>query len=252
MKKRLKQGGVVLGTMIADFTSPEVTRPIAVAGFDFALIDTEHGPFSLETVADMVRTSKSTDLTMLARVPTADYFHVARTLDAGVHGVMIPHVERVSEVKSALDAMKYPPIGQRSYGLRPVVTDYKPATVKDQIASLNDNTILIIQIESVKAIEDIESLVSVSGVDVALIGPNDLSISLGCPGELNHPRMVEAISKVLDVAEKYDVAVGNHLRDMKSLLGWRDRGMRVLMFSNDSGLFLSACQDAVQKLRSPQ
>ena len=251
VKKALKEGKVVLGTMVNEFAEPEVVRLLAAAGFDFVMVDTEHGPFTLETVADMVRAAKSTDLMMLARVPTADYFHVAKTLDQGVHGVMIPHTEDVQQVRMAVDATKYPPMGQRSYGIRSIITDYAPSTVKEQIQRLNENTVVIVQIESQKAIDHIEDLVSIEGVDVALIGPNDLSISLGCPGDLNHPKMVSAISKVVEAAEKHGVAAGNHIRDMKILKEWRDRGMRVLMYSTDSGFMLSAAKDAVQALRAP-
>ncbi len=251
VKRDLKQGKVVLGTMINEFTNPEVVRVLAAAGFDFAMIDTEHGSFTFETVADMVRAAKSTDLMMLARVPTADYFHVAKTMDQGVHGIMIPHTEDVQQVRMAVDATKYPPMGQRSYGIRSVITDYKTSAVPEQLAKSNENSVVIIQIESQKAIDHIEDLVSIEGVDVALIGPNDLSISLGCPGELNHPKMVSAISKVVEAAEKHGVAAGNHIRDMKILKEWRERGMRVLMYSTDSGFMLSAARDAVQALRAP-
>lgn len=252
VKKELKEGKTVIGTMIAEFGKPEIIRLLSAGGFDFAMVDMEHSPFSLETVAEIVRASKSTNLTLLARVPTADYFHVARTLDSGVHGIMIPHIEDVTQVKMAVDATKYPPQGQRSYGVRPIITDYRSSTLNEQIASLNANTMVIIQIESQKAVDDIEKLVSVPGVDAALIGSNDLSMSLGCPGELNHPKMDEAITRVIEACRKYNVVAGNHLRNLKSLLEWREKGMRMLMYSTDSDLLLSASKDAVRKLRGEQ
>ncbi len=248
-KKALKDGRTVVGTMIAEFGVPEVTRLLAAAGFDFAIVDTEHSPFTLETVAEMVRTSKSTDLTVLARVPTAEYFHVARMLDMGVHGVMIPHVEDVEQVRMAVDAAKYPPQGIRSYGVRPIITDYRASTMKQQITELNQDTMVIIQIESEKAIREIDSLLSIEGVDAAVVGPNDLSMSLGVPGELEHQVMNEAIQRMIEACARHGVASGLHTRNLDSLMKWKEKGMTVLMYSTDGGFLLSAASDAVRKIK---
>jgi len=108
----------------------------------------------------------------------------------------------------------------------------------------------VIQIEKKSAIESIDDLVSVDGVDAALIGPYDLSISLGVPGEFGSPLLKEAIQKVVDACKKHGVASGTHVRDMESLLFWRDRSMRLLTYSSDVGLIMSSASDAVNRIKA--
>jgi 2-keto-3-deoxy-L-rhamnonate aldolase RhmA len=250
IKQALKEGKVVIGTMITEFRTPEVIRMMAVAGFDFVFIDTEHSLYSLETVIDMVRVAKSLDLDVLVRVPDAEYHLIARTLDAGAQGVMVPRIESVQQVQRIVNAVKYPPFGQRGFGGRAILTDYKKMPLKEQIEQFNKNTMIVLQIERKKAIDDIESLVSINGVDAALIGPNDLSISLGIPGEFTHPTMVEAIQNVVNNCERFHIAPGIHVGDMKTLLQWKDRGMKILTYSTDAALMMSAASEATRSLKS--
>lgn len=249
IKQTLKEGKGVIGTMITEFGAPEIIRMMATSGFDFVFIDTEHSPFTLETVIDMIRVAKPLDLDVLVRVPDAEYHLIARTLDAGAQGVMVPRVESVEQVQRIVDAVKYPPLGQRGFGGRGILTDYKKMPLKERVEEFNKNTIIVLQIERKKAIDNIERLVSIKGVDVALIGPNDLSLSLGIPGEFTHPTMVESIQRVVDACEKFHIASGIHVGDMKTLLHWKDRGMKMLTYSTDAALMISATTEAVRLLK---
>ena len=249
VKQALKEGKTVIGTMITEFRTPEIARMMAAAGFDFIFIDTEHSPFTLETVVDVVRVCRSVELVCLVRVPDAEYHPIARTLDAGADGLMIPRVETREVVEQIVQASKYPPWGVRGYGLRAIITNYENAGVRDWIEWLNENTMIVIQIERRRAIENIDQLISVKGVDAAFIGPNDLSISLGVPGQLDHPRMVEAIQGVVDACKRHDIASGIHVRDLQKLLYWKERGMRLLTYSTDASMSMSAATEAVRELR---
>ena len=133
--------------------------------------------------------------------------------------------------------------------MRPIITDYELGPVADQIEHLNEDTIVISQIESKRAIDDIEDLLSVKGVDVALIGPNDLSISLGVPGEHMHPSMIEATQKVVDICAQKGIASGIHVRDMSVLQFWMERGMTFITCDTDVGLLITAAAQAVNTLR---
>ena len=249
VKQALKEGRAVLGTMITEFRTPEIARMMAAAGFDFIFIDTEHSAYTTETVTDIIRAGKAVDLVCLVRVPDAEYHLMARTLDIGAQGLMIPRVESVETVERIIQATKYPPWGERGFGARAIITDYERMETDDLMEWLNENTMVVLQIERKRAIEDIDQLVSVKGVDAVLIGPNDLSISLGVPGQQDHPLMVEAIQEVVDACQRHNVASGIHVRDMKTLLFWKERGMRMLTYSTDATMLLTTATEAVKELR---
>jgi len=250
VKTALRSGKPVVGTMITEFRTPEIARILASSGFDFAFIDTEHAAFDNETVADIIRAGRAVGLVCMVRVPDAEYHLIARALDIGAEGLLVPRVESKQQVQSIVNWAKYPPIGIRGFGVRGIVSDYRKASVKEWIQELNENTIIVIQIEKKRAIESIDDLVSVDGVDAALIGPYDLSISLGVPGEFDSPLLNEAIQKVVDACKKHGVASGTHVRDMDSLLFWRDHGMRLLTYSSDVGLIMSSASDAISRIKA--
>ena len=235
--------------MLTEIRSPEILRAIAATGMDFVFLDTEHSSYDLQTVNDLIRAGRSAGLSCYVRVPDPEYFLIARTLDAGAHGIMAPRVETEEQVKRVIAATKYPPRGKRGYGVRPIITDFESGTVKEWMEKLNEDTMIILQIESKKAIDNIGQLASLEGVDAAVIGPNDLSISLGVPGQLDHPIMVDNIGKVVEACERHGIASGAHLRSLEMLEYWRDRGMRMLTYSTDIGLLMDAAKDAVKRLK---
>jgi 2-keto-3-deoxy-L-rhamnonate aldolase RhmA len=248
-KEALKAGKTVVGTMLTETRSPEILRALAAAGLDFVFLDTEHGSYDFQMVNDLIRAGRSAELSCYVRVPDPEYFLIARTLDAGAHGIMAPRVETEEQVKRVIAATKYPPKGKRGYGVRPIITDFETAPVEEWMEKLNDDTMIILQIESKKAIDSIDQLISLEGVDAAVIGPNDLSISLGVPGQLDHPIMVEDIGKVVEACRKYGIAPGAHFGSLEMLEYWRDRGMRMLTYSTDIGLLMDAARSSIRRLK---
>ena len=250
VKQALNEGKTVVGTMTTEFRNPEVARVLAAAGFDFLLIDNEHSAYSLETVNDMIRAAKPTGLVPIVRVPEAEYYLIARRLDIGAQGVMIPRVETRETVELVVRSVKYPPMGARGYGVRVIHTDHEKVSIKEAIEHFNEDTLVVIQIENKTAIDHIDELMSVEGVDVGLIGPSDLSISLGVPGEPNHPRMIEYIEKMVEGCIRNGVAPGIHIPDMDALRRWSAKGMRFLAYSNEIGLLRQAATAAVEQMRA--
>jgi 2-keto-3-deoxy-L-rhamnonate aldolase RhmA len=248
-KRMLRAEKTVVGTMITEARSPEIPRALAASGLDFIVIDTEHSAFDFSTVSDMIRAGRNAGLSCYVRVTGIEDFLIARALDIGAHGIMVPLVETRDQVERTVAAAKYPPKGRRGYGLRSIVTDFETASMKEWMERLNEDTMVIIQIESKEAIDNIDQLISVEGVDAAIIGPNDLSISLGVPGQLDHELMVEYIRKVVDACKRHGVAAGTHLRNLDMLRYWRDRGMQLLMYSTDVELLMDATRSAVKQLR---
>lgn len=235
LQAKLHSGATVIGTMISELPCPEVVRAVARAGFDFVVVDNEHGPITLDRDLELYREAKAAGLPMLVRVPDARYDLIARTLDAGADGIMVPRVETAEAARVAVDAAKYPPVGHRGCGQRPVYTEQAAVPLKEYIEHLNRNTTVMLQIESQTALDNLAEIVGTPGVDIALIGPADLSISLGVPGDLASPQMQAAIRRVAEVSNAAGVAGGIHWADAAVLRQAHEAGMRCLMHWGDLG-----------------
>ncbi|MCA1554823.1 MAG: aldolase, partial [Chloroflexi bacterium] len=189
VKRSLQSGGTCIGTMITDARTPAVAQVLANAGFDFFILDTEHGSYSMETVADLMLMSRLVGIAPFVRVPDGAYPWIARTLDAGALGIMLPRVRTREQVEAFVHAAKYPPLGERGMAAGRGNTMYRGMKLAEYAPLANDATFLILQIETREAIEHIDDLLSVEGVDAALIGPNDLHMSLGVPSDGEHPQV---------------------------------------------------------------
>ncbi len=250
VKHALQRGETVFGTMVQEMRTPSIAQLLAIAGFDFFFIDMEHGPFDMETVADMIRVARLENIAPFVRVPDLEYYLLSRPLDAGAQGLMVPRVDTPDQVRQVVRFMKYPPLGERGCAVTRGHADLRSEPVKEFIESANRETLVVVQIESKQAIDHIEEMVSVPGVDVALIGPNDLSISLGIPGELTHPLELEYIEKMVVACNKHGVAAGLHTGSVEQLKGWMDKGMRFIMWSGDIGMILESSRSALKSLKS--
>jgi 2-keto-3-deoxy-L-rhamnonate aldolase RhmA len=236
--------------MITEFAqNPEIARIMDVAGFDFIIVDTEHSSYGRDAVIDLARITRYLDITYLVRVPGHEYNFIAGMLDSGAEGVMIPRIESKEQIEKIIEASKYPPRGARGYGPRGVLTNYEQKSVAEWTERIDDEVMIILQIERKKAIEVIDDLLSVEGVDAALIGPNDLSISLGIPGKYRDPIFMDAVQRVIYSCEKNGKISGIHTRNMEDILFWRERGMRLLAYSSDVALIVSASQKSISEIR---
>jgi 4-hydroxy-2-oxoheptanedioate aldolase len=250
VKQALRAGECVVGTMISEARNPEVVYVLAAAGMDFVMVDTEHGSSNPETVQDLVRSARSAGLVPLARVTENQYPYIARILDMGAMGIMVPRVHTAEQAQLVVASAKYPPQGTRGFGARGVVTDYETATVAEIVNWANAHTVVIVQIESAQAVDVIEDIVRVEGIDVALIGPNDLSISLGIPGEFNHPRFIAAVERTFEACLKHKVSPAIHTGDLEGLKRYRDMGMCFLMYASEARMLLNAATQVVRQLKA--
>lgn len=251
-KARLRQGGTAVGTMVSEMRSEEIAYVLAAAGFDFLVVDTEHGSADYETIQRISRAARSAGIAPLVRVPDIGYPFIARVLDAGALGVMVPHVETAADAREIVRCVKYPPVGERGFGLRSAVTDYRGASVADTIEWSNTETMIMAQVESRRCLDHLDEIAAVPEIDVLLIGPTDLSISLGVPGQMLHPTMQEAYRRVVEVANRHRRAAGIHPSDIKVVQHGRDLGMRLLMYASDIRMLQGAGRQAVEALRPPQ
>jgi 2-keto-3-deoxy-L-rhamnonate aldolase RhmA len=237
-----------LGMNFGQLRSAEIPRLLAAAGFDWAFIDTEHGNFDLETVNDVCRVARLAGLCPLVRVGDLQYSLVARALDSGAQGIIFPRMEDPRQLETALSWTKFPPAGVRGYGLMACQTDYEALSFSDVIEHVNENTLTVLQIESARAVEAREEILSVPGIDAVMVGPADLSISLGVPGDFQNPRMVEAMELIRDTCERKGIAPGTQTRSVPQAKFWKDRGMRFLGCGSEIGFLFEKAKETARLL----
>jgi len=248
VKQNLRAGKLQLGTGFGQLRSPEIPKMLSAAGFQWAFIDTEHGGFDLETVQDICRVSVMAGLSPIVRVGDLQYSLVARALDCGGQGIIFPRVESPELLERAVSWTKFPPLGVRGYGLTAVQVDYEPVTFAQIIEHMNANTMVVLQIETKRALEARDELLAVGGIDAVMIGPADLSISLGVPGEFQHPKMVEAMEKVRDSCVKRGIAPGTQTRSSALAKFWKERGMLFLGCSNDTAMLYERAVELISQI----
>lgn len=248
VKQALAEGKVQLGTGFGQFRSPEIPKLLAAAGFQWAFLDTEHGGFDLETIQDICRVSVMAGLCPIVRVADLQYSLVARALDCGAQGVIFPRVESPELLEKAISWTKFPPVGVRGYGLTAVQTEYEPLPFNQIIEHVNANTMVVLQIETRRALEAREELLAIPGIDAVMIGPADLSISLGVPGEFQHAKMIAAMESVRDTCALRNIAPGTQTRTVALAKFWKERGMRFLGCSNDTGMLYERALDLVSQI----
>jgi len=249
VKKALREGKVQLGTGYAMLRSPDIGRILAAAGFDWAFVDGEHGWFGVETIRDICKESTAAGLMPIVRVADLQYDLVARSLDCGAMGVMLPRVEDAKLLEKVISWTKYPPLGIRGYGLTAHHVDYAKATIADVIQHMNENIMVVMQIETKKAFDMRDELLSVPGIDAVMVGPADFSISLGVPGEFTHPELVEHMEAIRDSCLKYGIAPGTQTRTLSLAKFWRERGMQFLGCSSEVAMLLERGQEITAALK---
>ena len=247
----LSEGKSAYGTMIQELKSTVVPIILANAGYDFAFIDMEHGPFTLESATELIRVLRLSGLTALVRVPDGQYHLIARVLDAGAEGVMVPRVETRAQVEHIVACSKYPPQGKRGAAITKGHNDFEKADLYEFTRTMNRENLVILQIERKEAIEDIDGLLSVPGVDGAIMGPKDLALSMGRPEDFDDPETQAAIQKVVSACLERGLFAGLHTPNIAALRAWERKGMRLLTWSSDIDLLRSASAAGLAELRKP-
>jgi 2-dehydro-3-deoxyglucarate aldolase/4-hydroxy-2-oxoheptanedioate aldolase len=249
-RERLAKGETVFGCGLQVYRSPEIAKTFAAAGFDYVFIDMEHGAFNLETVQDMIKASLESGITPIVRVGELLYSLCARLLDAGAQGIILPRVEDPAILKEALSWLRFPPVGRRGYGVNATMIGYEARSFQEIIEHQNRNNLAVVQFESTTAIERADELLSTPGLDVIMVGPADLSISLGVPGQFEHPLLVSTVERLIEKCNRHGVVPGIQVRGVAMAKFWAERGMRFVGAGAEHGLLLDKAREAVGQLRA--
>lgn len=248
VKAALKRGESQVGTWLT-LGSPFATRYIARLGFPWLTVDVEHSPVNWETAALMFGTIADSGCVPLARVPSGSHENIKRALDNGAFGIVVPMVNTRAEAEAVVAATRYSPIGNRSVGgsLHCLGYDMSPA---EYYARANDETLVVLQTEHIRSVENADAICSVPGVDAIFVGPNDLLQSMGkTPAmESNDPDYVAAIRHLRDTAIRHGVAPGMHTFTTEAVRRRLAEGWRFLAIGSDLSFLLGAAQAARTEL----
>ena len=248
VRAKLKQGHPSIGTWLT-LPDPLAARMMASVGFDWLTVELEHTPTNLETAATIFAIVSASGSVPLVRVPWNTGENIKRVLDTGAWGIVVPMVNSRAEAEAAVAAARYAPLGTRSIGgqLHAINFETDPATY---YARANDEILVVLMIEHVKAIEAADEILSVPGIDVVFIGPNDLHNSLGKPPafESDDPAFTDALAHVLKMARKHGVAPGIHVADTAAAQRRLAEGFQFIAVASEAGLMLSKAQEVARGL----
>ncbi len=249
VKRVLRDGGVALGTMVMEFNTTGITRLAAEAGVDFVMFDMEHTGWSTETIRALLAAARGVEVVPMVRVPATQYHFIARVLDMGAMGIMVPMVESEEQARQLVRFAKYPPLGRRGTAFGVAHDDYRDGDLLAKIRSANQEQLLIAQIETVAGMENLERIAAVDGIDVLWVGHFDLTTSMGIPGEFTHPRYREAIQQILEACRRHGKAPGFMVASGDEGRALLAQGFRCLAYWGDLWLYKQALRQGISALR---
>jgi 4-hydroxy-2-oxoheptanedioate aldolase len=246
LRERIVGGEFTIGTFIG-LNSPAAAEVAAINGMDWVLLDLEHGSGGEDQIGPTVLATAKYGVPTIVRVESSERIRIGRALDAGALGVMIPRLEEVEDIKSAIAHLSYPPSGDRG-----VATYNRSTQWGKNVSGLTGprRALGIVQIESAKAVANVESIAAISGLDVLFIGPLDLSFDLGVPRDFKHPTFIKAINSVLSAAKKAGKVTGILAMDAQSATDYKEQGFNFIAVGSDSSLLAKAIDTIVTSVKS--
>jgi 2-keto-3-deoxy-L-rhamnonate aldolase RhmA len=249
--ERLKSGELSLGIVLCQARSVETAPIMRTAGFDWLFIDLEHNSMSIETACEMAVACLKNDIAPLVRVPEKQFWMATRALDGGAQGIIMPHVDTPEEAREVVNQLRYPPRGRRSISSMQVHVDFRSMPVSELTRELDAHCLIAVMLETERAIENCEAIAAVEGIDIVMIGGNDLCFDMGIPGQVMDPRVVSAFERVASACK----ANGKHaglggVRTPDDLKVYFDMGYRFILAANDVTLLVDAGKARTEKLRA--
>lgn len=240
-RERLAAGGLSLGIGIRQCRSVDIATLMHTAGFDWLFLDLEHGPMALETACEIAVAALAVGIAPLVRVPRGQYAMATRALDGGALGVVMPHVDTAEEAREVADHLRFPPDGHRSVAGGAPQLGFRNVSTREAAPALNAATLVVVMLETPRAIENAEAIAAVPGIDALLIGTNDLTAEMGQPGEFGSEAVAAAYGKVIAACRqhgKYPGMGGVYSEEL--LRRYVGLGMQLILCGGDGGLLLAA------------
>ena len=244
-----KSGSFAVGHMLMEFATPGIAKLCEAANLDFVLVDMEHGPLDIPQVARVISWFKATAISPFVRVPASEYHFVARVMDAGAQGIMAPNVRTAEQARLLNDAMRYAPEGNRGLGLGTAHNDFVRPEAAEYMAEANRQNLLICQIESTQALENLDEIADVEGVDCLWVGHMDLTQSMGIVGQLEHRDFLAALDRVAQAARSRGKFAGIQPGSLEQAVDWLALGYNLISYSADIAVYAGALASQVEQVR---
>jgi 2-keto-3-deoxy-L-rhamnonate aldolase RhmA len=248
LKARMAAGEVVYGPFM-NCSYGAFIEIVGMAGFDYAIIDSEHGPLSMETAEDLCRAGQGAGLAPIVRVRANEPSLIQRALDIGSAGVQVPQIETRADAEAVVRASKYAPLGGRGLSYYTRAGDYVLGGTEGVTDALNGEQLVIIHVEGVRGLENLDAILEVEGIDVVFLGPYDLSQSFGIPGRVGDPRVVRGMEEATNKIRAANKRAGTFAADAPTAARWVDAGVQYISLGVDVGIFGAACRALLAEVR---
>ena len=250
-KEKILNSELCLGVGLRQSRTVDIGKIMATSGYDWLFIDMEHNSMDIDIASQISVAAQDAGITPIVRVPDFAHHHATRVLDCGAMGVVFPHVDNAEIAKKLVSNCLYPPKGHRSMtGVLPQL-DFKQQPIADVANIINENMLIVIMLESPEAIDNVDSISSIDGVDVVLIGTNDLCMEMGVPGDYSNPKVKDAYMKVIDACKKYGKTPGmGGVYNEELMSEYIKMGMRFILSGSDLSFMMQKASQRSNKLRS--
>ena len=250
-KEKILNNELCLGVGLRQSRTVDIGKIMATSGYDWLFIDMEHNSMDIDIASQISVAAQDAGITPIVRVPDFAHHHATRVLDCGAMGVVFPHVENADIAKKLVSYCLYPPKGHRSMtGVLPQL-DFKQQPIADVASTINKNMLIVIMLESPEAIDNVDSIAAIEGVDVVLIGTNDLCMEMSIPGDYSNPKVKDAYIKVIEACKKYGKTPGmGGVYNEELMSEYIKMGMRFILSGSDLSFMMTSASQRSNKLRS--
>ncbi|MDR1581635.1 MAG: hypothetical protein LBS35_14860 [Synergistaceae bacterium] len=247
LKAKLRNGEPAIGVFVRmNAISVEI---LGHTGWDFVIIDAEHGVHTMEDVSNMVRAARSVGVSSIVRVPGAAPINIMRSLDAGADGVQVPQITSLAQVTAAVEASRYYPRGQRGACAYSAATGYSTTPFPEHLETSNKEVMLVIHVENAWAAEAIDEILAIKGIDVVFCGPWDMSQSLGIPGNTTDPAVTALIDRTLAACDREKISTGIFVQKPEDAEAWLKKGVKYIACSVDVGMYADTAAKNAKEMR---
>lgn len=247
VRQKLSQGSPVIGTFVG-LQSANVAELMGHSGFDFVVIETEHNALDSAEIEHVLMAVGNTEAIPIVRIPSSDKVFIQKALDIGAMGIVVPSVKSAEEARNIVSATRFPPLGTRSWG--PLRASKYTFDNEDYFNNANDNILVVLIVETVDAVNNLEQIADVPGIDVLFLGPWDMCLSLGLdPLYQPHDEIGEVLHKMIQVSKERDTSAGAGASSTGDIAGRIDQGVTFISYGPDYALLSAAAQDGVKAFR---
>lgn len=250
-RERLARGELSLGVGVRHSRTVDIARVMATAGFDWLFLDLEHSAMPLDTASQIACAALDAGIAPIVRVPVGAFTMATRALDTGALGIVMPHIDTAAEARAVVERLRFPPLGHRSVGGVAPQLRFRDIPLREASPLLNAATLVVVMLETPTAVANAEAIAAVDGIDVLMIGTNDLTAEMGIPAEFDHPRVAEAYERVVAAAHGRGRWVGmGGVTTEAGMARYVGMGVRFVLSGHDAGFLMAAARARATALRA--